>query len=66
MHLIFVCKMSFCVDHNILLVSSDCVWDKLAAMFQTELWKKIQKLYKRKSIWKRRLNDSHNVSAWKC
>ena len=35
-----------------LLVSSDCVWDKIAAMFQTELWKKIQKLYKRKSIWK--------------
>ena len=32
--------MSFCVDHNILLVSSDCVWDKIAAKFQTELWKK--------------------------
>ena len=47
-HLKFVCKM----DHNMLPVSSDCVWDKIAAMFQTELWKKIQKLYKRKSIWK--------------
>ena len=44
---------SFCMNHNMLLVSSDCVWDKIAAMFQTELWKKIQKFYKRKSIWKR-------------
>ena len=39
---------------QLLLVSSDYVWDKIATMFQTELWKKIQKLYKRKSIWKRR------------
>ena len=38
--------MSFCVDHNILLVSSDCFWDKIAAMFQTVLWKKIQKFMK--------------------
>ena len=35
------------------IVSSDCVWGKIAAMFQIELWKKIQKLYKGKSIWKR-------------
>ena len=48
----FVCKMSFCVDLNRLLVSNDWVWDKIDAMFQTELWKKIQKLYKRKSVWK--------------
>ena len=50
---IAVCKMSFCVDRNILLVSNDCVSDKRAAMFQTELWKKLPKLYKRKLIWKR-------------
>ena len=31
-----------------------CVWDKIAAMFQHELWKKIEKLYERKLIWKRR------------
>ena len=43
---------SFCVDPNRLLVSSDWVWDKIDAMFQTALWKKIQKLYKRKSVWK--------------
>ena len=24
--------MAFCVDHNILLVSSDCVWDKIAKL----------------------------------
>ena len=43
---------SFCVDPNRLLVSSDWVSDKIDATFQTELWKKIQKLYKRKSVWK--------------
>ena len=36
---------SFCVDPNRLLVSSDWVSDKIDAMFQTELWKKIQKLF---------------------
>ena len=41
---------SFCVDPNKLLVSSDWIWDKIDAMFQTALWKKIQKLYKRKSV----------------